>query len=83
LEELIALNREALSLLPDGHDKRYNVLRHLGWDFFRYYRCTQQVTDLDEAIANFRASVALTPAPHPDRAGSLRDLAMALEKRSS
>ncbi|MET8876228.1 tetratricopeptide repeat protein [Nocardia sp. NPDC004604] len=42
---------------------------------------TGSMTDLDEAMESKRAAVAATPADHPDRAGRLNNLGLALQNR--
>jgi tetratricopeptide (TPR) repeat protein len=81
LEEIITLNREALSLQPPGHRDRAISCNNLALALQHSYEVTGATALLDEAITLHREALSLRSAKHPDRAMPCNNLANALRYR--
>ena len=76
LDEAIVLDREALSLRPEGHPDRSQSLNNLAIRLSTRYKQLGAMQDLDEAIVLDRESLDLRPKGHRDRSQSLNNLAI-------
>ena len=83
LDEAIILDREALSLFPQGHPNRSMSLNNLAVDLSSRYKQLGALRDLDEAIVLAREALSILPQGHPDRSASLNNLANRLSTRYS
>jgi tetratricopeptide (TPR) repeat protein len=81
LEEAIALNREALQLVPQGHPERQAVLSNLAASLLARYEAFGDAEDRESAIALHREAGQLRPEGHPSRLLGLSNLAVALQHR--
>jgi hypothetical protein len=81
LDEVIALNREALELCPPGHPTRDYSLGNLASALLARFKQTGDAALLDEVIALHREALELCPPGHPNRDSSLNNLAEALRTR--
>jgi CHAT domain-containing protein/uncharacterized protein YjbI with pentapeptide repeats len=85
LDEAIERAREALALLPQDHPARAKLNARLGADLLMRARssspASNQDSDVDAAIEEFRASVGLAPSDSEDLPEWLHNLAQALKIR--
>ena len=81
IEEAIVLDREALSLCPQGHPNRSMSLNNLAVSLSSRYKQLGAREDLDEAIVLNREALDLCPQEHPNRSMSLNNLAGDLSSR--
>ncbi|KAJ7230390.1 CHAT domain-containing protein [Mycena pura] len=79
IEESIKYLREALDLQPSGHPLRSNSLHILANALA--VRFQNNKAEFETISSLYRESVALCPAPHPDRGGPLVNLALFLIRR--
>ena len=68
----------ALDLLPSDHECCAIALFNLAMAKFINCQVHGTISDLDVSIASYRGALALRPANHPDRPGTLLHLAQAL-----
>ncbi|TEB24511.1 hypothetical protein FA13DRAFT_1908572 [Coprinellus micaceus] len=80
-EEIIALDREALKLRPEGHQYRANSLHNLANSLRKRFDVTSSLDELEESISLDRQALQLRPEDHRDRARSLHNLASSLRQR--
>jgi CHAT domain-containing protein len=81
LDQAIALQREALALLPVGHTHQSLSLGNLALQLFTRFGHRGNDRDLDDAITLQREALALCAVGHPDRSTSLNNLATQLSAR--
>ena len=81
LDEALALEHNALKLLPQGHSDRALSLHNIALYLHTRFQQLGTFSDLEEALALERNALELRPQGHPDRATSLADLAVYLGTR--
>lgn len=81
LDEAIALARDALEPLPQGHLHRAVALANVAYYLNARFTQLGIPSDLDEALGLERGALELHPKGHPDRAPSLGHLAQCLLAR--
>ncbi|TEB23804.1 hypothetical protein FA13DRAFT_1818193 [Coprinellus micaceus] len=75
IDKVIGLRREALNLLPHGHEVTSSYLCNLSIDLRYRYEMTASIVDLEETLRLGRKALALRPLGHADRARHLHELA--------
>ena len=81
LDEAIALDRETLSFLPEGHPDRSALLSNLALHLSSRYNQLGEMRDLNEAIVLDGEALGICPQGHPERSRSLENLACHLRSR--
>ena len=78
LDEALALQRNALELLPHEHPERSALLNTIAIYFHTRIEKHGTLPDLDEALAYERNALELRPHGDPDRATSLDNIVIYL-----
>ncbi|EIN09576.1 hypothetical protein PUNSTDRAFT_101453 [Punctularia strigosozonata HHB-11173 SS5] len=81
LNEVIALNQEALALFPEDHPSRAEALANLALAFQKQYDRNRDADTLARSIELHRRALSLRPRGHPQRSVPLSRLAVGLIKR--
>lgn len=81
IDECIAVNRQTLSLRPEGHQLRAFSLTNLAVALMARQHLGDGSEPIDEPVKLLRAAVELRPPGHPYRHATLQNLQVALSAR--